>query len=133
MSMRRGARLALVLALGTAACASARGPEKPRLGKEPVVPRAVVHVSNNNFADVTVYVVQSGMRLRLGTVTGLSEQRFRLPRRFAVDAGDLVLVADPIGGFQAYRSPAVRVQAGGKVDLRVHPTLSMSTVSVWGP
>lgn len=132
MRMRQGARLALVLALATAACASP-GPRKPGLGKEPGTAQAVVRVSNNNFADVTVYAMQGGMRWRLGTVTGLSEQRFRLPRRFALDASDLVLLADPVGGFQAYRSPGVRVQAGSQVALQVHPTLSMSTVSVWGP
>lgn len=127
MATRQWMRLALVLALGAAACAR---PEKPSLGKPP--PAAVVRVANNNFADITVYVVQSGMRWRLGTVTGLSRQAFRMPR-LAYDAGDLYLLADPVGGSRSYLSPPVRVQGGEAVDLQLHATLSMSSVSVWGP
>jgi hypothetical protein len=125
MAMRRWALL--VLALVSTGCA---GNGKPSLGKAP--PAATVHVANNNFADVTVYVMQSGMRWRLGTVTGLSRQAFRMPR-LSYDAGDLYLLADPIGGARGYLSPPVRVRAGEAVDLRLHATLSMSSVSVWGP
>jgi hypothetical protein len=119
------ARAALLLALGAAGCG--RHNDKPSLGK-PDAP-ATVHVANNGFSDVTVYVVQSGMRWRLGTVTGLSRQRFNL--RLSNDRGDLYLLADPIGGARGYVSPAVHVQPGTAVDLRLHATLSMSSVSVW--
>jgi hypothetical protein len=127
MAARTWTRLALVLALGAAGCATK---QKTSLGKP--VPAATVHVANNNFADITVYVVQSGMRWRLGTVTGLSRQAFTMPR-LAYDAGDLFLLADPVGGARSYLSPAVRVHAGEAVDLQLHATLSMSSVSVWGP
>ena len=127
MLVRQWARLVLVLAVGTAGCASGG---KPSLGK-PARP-AVVHVANNNFADVTIYVVQSGMRWRLGTVSGLSRQAFTMPR-LSYDAGDLHLLADPVGGARSYLSPPVRVHAGEAVDLRLAATLSMSSVSVWGP
>jgi hypothetical protein len=129
MMTRHAGRVALLLALGAAACASGEG--KATLGK-PASRSAVVQVANNGFADVTVYVVQSGMRRRLGTVTGLSQQRFMLPR-MANEAGDVFLLADPVGGSRAYLSPGVRVRPGDAVDLRLHATLSMSSVSVWGP
>ena len=127
MAMRQWTRLALVLALGAAACARHEEPS-PGPSRAP----ATVRVANNNFADVTVYVVQSGMRWRLGTVTGLSRQAFTMPR-MSYDAGDLYLLADPVGGARSYLSPPVRVHAGEEVDLRLHATLSMSSVSVWGP
>jgi hypothetical protein len=127
MAMRQWTALALVLALGAAGCAR----KDTRLADGPA-PSATVHVANNNFADITIYVVQSGMRWRLGTVTGLSRQAFTMPR-LSYDAGDLYLLADPIGGARSYLSPAVRVHAGEAVDLRLHATLSMSSVSVWGP
>ena len=126
MATRQWASLALVLALATAGCGGGR--EKPSLGKPS--PPAMVHVANNNFADMTIYVVQSGMRWRLGTVTGLSRQRFTMPR-VAYDAGDLYLLADPVGGSRGYLSPGVRVHAGEAVDLQLHATLSMSSISVW--
>ncbi|HEY0019959.1 MAG TPA: hypothetical protein VGC13_26905 [Longimicrobium sp.] len=126
MRTRCWMRLALVLAaLGTAGCG---GGGTPSLGKPG--PPVSVHVANDHFSDVTVYVVQSGMRWRLGMVTGLSRQRFTLPR-VAHDAGDLRLLADPVGGAYGYLSPAVRVHAGETVDLRLHAELSMSSVSVW--
>jgi hypothetical protein len=124
MAVRTWALL-LLLALANGGCA---GRAKPSLGKEP--PPATVHVANNNFADVTVYVVQSGMRWRLGTVSGLSRQQFKMPR-LAYDAGDLHLLADPVGGARSYLSPPVRVHPGQSVDLRLHATLSMSSISVW--
>ena len=126
MAVRRWALPILLLALASGGCAGGRS--KPSLGKEP--PRATVHVANNNFADVTVYVVQSGMRWRLGTVSGLSRQQFRMPR-LSYDAGDLHLLADPVGGARSYLSPPVRVHAGEAVDLRLHATLNMSSVSAW--
>jgi hypothetical protein len=129
MKTRHAAHVALLLVLGAAACASAEG--KGSLGK-PATRSAVVQVANNGFSDVTVYVLQSGMRRRLGTVTGLSQQRFVLPR-IGNNAGDVFLLADPVGGSRGYVSPAVRVRPGDAVDLRLHATLSMSSVSVWGP
>lgn len=129
MQTRQWATVALAVALGTGACGGGR--QKPSFGKPQ--PPAVVRVANNNFADVTIYVVQSGMRLRLGTVSGLSEQQFTLPRRSATYTMEMYLLADPIGGARAYVSPAVRVRGGEEVDLRLHAILSMSSVSVWGP
>jgi hypothetical protein len=128
MHTRRWATLALAVALGTGACA---GRPKADLGKPQ--PAAVVKVANNNFADITIYVVQSGMRLRLGTVSGLSEERFTLQPRFTSYTMELYLLADPVGGSRGYLSPAVRIRGGEEVDLRLHATLSMSSVSVWGP
>jgi hypothetical protein len=125
MAVRRWVLPILLLALANGGCAGGRS--KPSLGKEPR--QATVHVANNNFADITVYVVQSGMRWRLGTVTGLSRQQFRMPR-LSSDAGDLHLLADPVGGARSYLSPPVRVHPGETVDLRLHATLSMSSVSV---
>lgn len=131
MQMRLWGRAAAALALGTAACAAADGPSP---GTAPAARTAAeVRVVNNHFSDVNVFVVRSGMRWRLGTVSGLSEQRFTLPRQFAGDAAEMYLLADPIGGGRGYRSPAVRVHPGGELDLRLHSRLSMSTVSVWGP
>ena len=131
MQTRQWATVVLAVALGTGVGGCGGQPEKPSTGKPQ--PPAVVRVANNNFADVTVYVVQSGMRLRLGTVTGLSEEQFTLPRRFATYAMELYLLADPVGGSRCYLSPAVRVRGGEEVDLRLHAILSMSSASVWGP
>lgn len=131
MRTRQWATLVLAMALGSGFGGCGGRQEKPTLGKPR--PAAVVRVANNNFLDVTIYVVQSGMRLRLGTVTGLSEEQFTLPQRFATYTIEMQLLADPVGGSRGYMSPAVRVRGGEEVDLRLQPILSMSSVSVWGP
>lgn len=131
--MRPWLRTSLVLALGTAAaCASAGGAaERTSLGKEVSQAPPTVRVSNNNFSDVTVYVVQSGMRSRLGMVTGLTTRQFRLPRGMTTDAGDIRIYADPVGGSQGYLSPPVRVRPGQALDLTLGAILNLSSLAVW--
>src|SRR5688500_15347308 len=81
--------------------------------------RGVIRVQNNNFYDMAVYVVQSGMRWRLGTVTGFSGQSFPVPRSFSADVREVQLLADPIGGGPAYLSQRVRIQPGQALELSI--------------
>jgi hypothetical protein len=133
MNTRPWLRFSLVLALGTAACASpGRSPsERSSLGKPARQTSPTVHVSNHNFADVTVYVVQSGMRSRLGMVTGLTSRRFALPRGVSLAGGDIRILARPVGDSQTYLSPPVRVSPGQALDLNLGAILNLSSLSVW--
>jgi hypothetical protein len=124
--------MSLVLALGVAGCASPGGsPNRSSLDKPVTEAPATVRVSNHNFSDVTVYVVQSGMRSRLGMVTGLTTRRFRMPMGMSTDAGDVRIYADPIGGSQGYLSPPVRVRPGQALDLTLGAILNLSSLAVW--
>lgn len=131
MKTRRWIRTLLALAMTAAAgCASGEGRKRP-MGKP--APPAVLVVANHNFADVNVYVVQSGMRARLGTVTGLSTRRFPLPREVMASVADVRLFADPIGGAQTYLSPPVRVRPGQSLELNLGASLNLSSLAVWDP
>lgn len=44
----------------------------------PSAGEVVIEVQNQNFLDATIYAIAPGVRRRLGTVTGKSDQRFRL-------------------------------------------------------
>lgn len=131
MMERQWTRVALALALAVSACAVPG--KKQRYGKDPVIPPAMVRVENQNYADMNVYVVQSGMRRRLGTVPGLSTHRFTLPRDVPLETMDIRLLADPVGGVGTYLSPAVQVHPGQEMDLTVAAALHLSSLAVWNP
>lgn len=63
-----------VLLLMTVACAS-RAPGVSSLSGPPIV----VEVRNNHFSDGTVFAVRDGESLRLGIVTGKTDQSFSIP------------------------------------------------------
>jgi len=63
-----------VLLLAATACAS-RGAGAGALSGPPIV----VEVRNNHFNDGTVIAVRDGERLRLGIVTGKTDQSFSIP------------------------------------------------------
>jgi hypothetical protein len=115
--------------LGLAACAPAAGTSGAADGPAPEA--TVVRVANNGWADVTVYLLDGGMRRRLGMVTGLSSQTFRLPPAAVSSARPLQLLASPVGGSSSFVSTPWRVSPGQAIAMRVNQSLSMSTVSVF--
>lgn len=129
MKTRQWTRAALALLIACAACARGGGSLKQPFGKPAPAPMMVV--ANHNFADMNLYLVQSGMRVRLGTVTGLTRQRFRLPREVTRNVADLRIFADPIGGSQTYLSPPVRLHPGQSLELILGASLNLSSLAVW--
>jgi hypothetical protein len=89
-------------------------------------------VVNNNYADVDVYAIRGGSRVRIGTVNGGGKSSFALdPSLFA--SGELSLIADPIGGFGTARSGRLAVSAGDEIEFRIMPVIDQSTVFVRPP
>ena len=111
--LRFGAVLAL---MAVAACGS--GSPAP-----PPSPIAETHlrVVNQAFADYTVYLVQSGQRIRLGTAGGLRTTVFTIPATFVSPGQTLGFLADPIGGSRAGVSQEISVEPGDVVDLTISP------------
>jgi len=130
MKTRFWMHAALALGMSTAACAlpGRSASDKPSYGKP--VPRASVLVANHNFSDITLYAVQSGSRIRLGMVTGLTTRRLPIPRSVALMSDEVRILADPIGGSQTYLSPPVRVQPGQSLDLTLGASLNLSSLAV---
>jgi len=75
-----------------------------------------IRISNNNVLDMTVYAVNQSMRVRLGTVTTSSSQRFTVSLRQISPTGELQLLADPIGSRRGMTSETIHVFAGQAVD-----------------
>ena len=100
---------------------------------EPVkAPPILVHVRNENFLDVNVFVVVSGVSRRLGTVSGNSTGDFSIEWGLTVGQS-ITLQAIPIGGRGSASSGPLSVGLGQMIDFTVAPVLRQSTVSVHEP
>jgi len=119
------ATVAAVLALG--ACAPPVQPDGPS-----AVPAATVRVTNNNWADMNVFVVRNGMRTRLGTVTSLKTTTFRVPSSTLPRGVTQVrIIADPIGSSRGYISEELPLYPGQEVAMTVQSVIHMSSVAAW--
>jgi hypothetical protein len=125
----RTALLALTAALGMSACAS-----HPQYASEDsAAERAIgVEVTNHNWMDVVVYAVNSGSRVRLGSVTTGLTQRFRLPKSINVAAGQFYLEAHMVGSNEMFKSDPIVVNPGGRVIWSLENQLALSSYRIAG-
>lgn len=71
--------------------------------------------------DVNVYVLRSGQRTRLGTVTALTTRTFVLPRTMVGTATTIQFLAAFVGSNRAPVSEEVVVWEGDEIELRIPP------------
>lgn len=128
--------LRLALPFGALLLAAACAPAAERSASTPgfgpaATERAVVEVENRNWSDVTVYAVRPrGSRIRLGTVTSMTTEAFTLPARYLGAEGEVMLLAEPVGSTDVFRSQPVQVFAGQRVAFTVQNHLPISSLAV---
>jgi hypothetical protein len=83
--------------------------------------QAMLQEENQGFADMVVYAVSGGQRIRLGMATGNSTKSFVLPAYLVRTGGPLRFLADPIGGNRTPVSEEMIVQPGDIVTLTIPP------------
>jgi hypothetical protein len=117
-----------MLAIALAACSRNKGQGElyPRIDPIPV------HVQNENFLDMNVFVVASGVSRRLGTVTGNSAADFKIQWSL-INGQTISLTATPIGGRGAAGSGALSVGPGQMIDFKIGSVLRQSTATVRQP
>ncbi len=93
---------------------------------------ATVRVANYNWLDVNVYAVQGGTRVRLGSVTSMSNGTFQLPARFLQQSSPVRLLVDPIGSTEGHMTEGIMVQSGQQISFSVQNALQFSSISVAG-
>lgn len=91
---------------------------------------AEIQVTNNNWSDVRVFAERDGLRVRLGQVTTMSTERFRLPATLAHASGTIRLIADPIGSGGRHVTHPLNVWPGQLIDYTVSNELAISTASI---
>ncbi|RMD91852.1 MAG: hypothetical protein D6813_06965 [Calditrichaeota bacterium] len=76
-----------------------------------------VFVENQNYLDMTVYLLFGSHRVRLGTVTGLSSRLFVIPEHVLHGAQSVRLLADPVGGRISPVTQEIFLVPGDKVEM----------------
>lgn len=118
--MRNAARLALIavmLGAGTTACAHHVAPSARNGSAE----RTTVKVENQGFADMDIFVLAGGQRIRLGLATGNQTTTFVIPAYLVGGLTPLRFLADPVGGTRAPVSDEISVKPGDEVTLTIPP------------
>lgn len=126
MRTTRNRRAVLSAIALLAACAPAKN--RNAMGLAPA-DDVYVMVSNQNWLDVDVYAVRGGSRIRLGQVTGSGDARLRIPASVMV-AGQVQLMADPIGSNERYVTEVLTVAPDQRVQLIVAPAMRMSSYAI---
>ncbi|HEV7838031.1 MAG TPA: hypothetical protein VGO75_08200 [Gemmatimonadaceae bacterium] len=105
---------------------------KPTEDLAPVpVQDLVLEVSNNNWSDVVIYMIQNGSRKRFTMVTAARSATVAIPSQFISSNGSVQIVAHRVGGTDEYVSPVVSVLLGRTIALTLESNLNRSTIGVW--
>ena len=90
-----------------------------------------LHVRNNNWLDMRVYVVRHGSRVLLGTVTSFQDRTFELPTAALGGGGSGArVVADPIGSRRGWASDPLSFFPGDRLELTLLNHLAISHLSI---
>jgi len=92
---------------------------------------ATLVVQNNNWTDMTLYVLRDGTRARIGAVNGLGQARFKLSSALVGGAGDIRILADPLGAGERFVSHPLNIMPGQEVRLRLENNIALSSYSIW--
>jgi hypothetical protein len=117
----RLSRLLVLLLLVIGACRSAREGSDDEPGPERGP--ASLEIENQNFLDMTVYVVEGGARQRLGVARGNSTTTLTIPEQLIRGgASPLRFLADPIGQEGLPVTEEIVVEPGDAVKLVIPPS-----------
>lgn len=125
ITRRRFAALLLVAAaVCVSACAHRPGDEdfeRP----EPIP----LHVKNENFLDMNIYVVVGSIQRRLGTVSGNGQADYKIEWSM-VNGQSFAVTAQPIGGRGLASTGALNIGPDQMIEFKIGASLRQSTVSV---
>jgi hypothetical protein len=90
---------------------------------------AYLRVENENFSDVDIHIVRSGLPTRIGRVMAGHVQQFTLTPAL-LGPSDVVFLATVAGSNARASSGSLIVSAGQTVNFRVASTLSQSSATI---
>ena len=97
-------------------------------GPEPLSAGVPVEIDNQNFNDMTIYVLKAGSRFLVGQVGGLSKTTLTIKDAVGAD-GRVRLLADPIGGDRTVTTPTLIVPPGQRIFWTIGSDLATSNAS----
>lgn len=113
----------LLLAVGLAACAGSEN-------EDDIVRPVHIEVDNQNTATMRIVILRNSTRTRLGLVTSMSTDTFRVPNHLASRA-QFRLAAEPVGGFESHATEELTVRAGDWLHYVINPQIATSYVSIY--
>lgn len=116
--------IALLLGLSSAGCGRAFQAETPARAEWSL------SVTNRHWLDVSVHVVYSGQRVRVGTVAAASTESYVLPPFMLSPSGTIQLEANAIGSPGHVTTEALTVRGGQHVAWTLENGLERSSVAV---
>ena len=122
--------LGIALAAAMLGCRGSQFPED-MLSEASPTETVILDVQNHNWADVIIYVVHDGRRMRLNTVRATRTTSLIIPPRLIGQVGNLQLIARRVGAYDRYISPSISIRTGSTVVLTLESDLSRSSVAVW--
>jgi len=120
--------LALLLSLEGCRSTSSSTTASPQAGTATGV--RVLIVENRNGADARVYIVRTGLRVRVGTVEAHHRRTFSLARSYLGQEAEFGLEVELLASRERYRTEAVLAMPGDRIDLWIGPRLSLSRLMV---
>ena len=119
----------LTLLAVSAACAthSPNGSEHANVKK----PSARVTVVNRHWNPVRVYALRGHAQHRLGTVSSMSSDHFKVPEYLYKHNGHLILHVQPVGSSETFTSGAIPCDPGAHIEWRIHKILRYSSAMVY--
>jgi predicted small lipoprotein YifL len=112
----------MMVAVALAGC----GPQASGPQTGPLPPQArntTLVVENQSTSDMRIYVVASGRRIRLGSVTGNRTMTLRIPASVVGGGRELSFQADPLAGRQVAASFSIFVAPGEEIHMTVPPSV----------
>jgi len=113
-TVARGLMLALVVA--SLGCRTGRA---RNADDGPV--RTTIEVQNEDFTDMTVYVLANGARTRLGIAPGNKTTVLTIPEYLIQGVPMMRFVAEPLGGYRTPVSEEVDVNPGDQLEMVIRP------------
>jgi hypothetical protein len=124
--MRNLFALLLILCV-TTSCSRHRRPSDTLDGES----ESTLHVENQHFGDVDIYVVHDGSRTRIGTVTATTDQTFTLNPRVIGTVGTMQLVAHGVGTAGSLSSESFAIRPGMQIDWTLDSRLTRATLAIY--
>lgn len=116
-SLRRLGMCLLLAFASTLSCRTGGAPANADSGPA----TTTIDVQNNDFNDMTVYVVMNGQRTRLGVAPGLKTTVLTIPRYLVFSGSTLRFVGDPTGGNRTPVSEEIDVSPGDQLVMIINP------------
>ncbi|HEU4643767.1 MAG TPA: hypothetical protein VFS44_15020 [Gemmatimonadaceae bacterium] len=120
--MRIAVRILFAALLGVGAVACRHNAAAPGTEEATRSEKTTLKVENQGFADMDIFIIAGGQRIRLGMATGNQTTMFTIPSYLVRGNTPLRFLADPVGGNRTPVSDEITVTPGDQVTLTIPPS-----------